>query len=218
MSIPLKDSLRFFEKQISSLLIAIAVLLSIYITPGHSQSTNSFKAPSSHSPSSTNALERPSQVFQIITGVGTILTGLGTLFVLFQSFKLTRRLKEADVLMECYRRFDVLVDRRETICAGGSSADSTYYYERFWNLQNDEFSLFKGGYIDEKTYGAWLAARHEEHVVNSQIGDRTYRQGWEHIKTFNKDQEFIGFMEEVFKGNASKAMSAYRKRKRTSPI
>jgi hypothetical protein len=43
------------------------------------------------------------------------------------------------------------------------NADSSHYYERFWNLQNDEFTLWREGYIDDKTYEGWLAARHDEY-------------------------------------------------------
>jgi len=185
------------------------VLLLLLVFPlshmtGNAQQATTGSAPSGSIRNSAATIEKIPQFFQVVTG-------LGTLVILYQSLVLTRRLKKADVLMECGRRFDQLVDRRESIC-NGSQKDSCYYYERFWNLQNDEFSLWREGYIDDKTYEGWLEARQEEFRNNETVGDMTYEDGWNHFKKKTKDSIFKAFMQLVSDGEIIAAMNQYKKR------
>ncbi|EKQ71345.1 hypothetical protein OsccyDRAFT_0004 [Leptolyngbyaceae cyanobacterium JSC-12] len=185
--------------------LILIVLLTFLLVPSRVFAQGATQTqPSSTAPAFT-ALEKSAQVFQILTGVGTVL-------LLFQSFRLTKRLKKADILLEFFRRFDQLVDRREAINALGANADSSHYYERFWNLQNDEFTLWREGYIDDKTYEGWLAARHDEYHTNGSTGNMTYKQGWEYAKKYNKDVNFHNFMQKVFDGNTPGAMKIYKKK------
>jgi hypothetical protein len=63
-----------------------------------------------------------------------------TIFVLFLTLRLTRRMKMADVLIECNRRYDSLCIERL-----GAQCNADAYYERFWNLQFEQFRHRKMG-------------------------------------------------------------------------
>lgn len=183
----------------------IFVALTLLSLPTHLAAQETTPVPSSVSSNTptSNSLEKTAQVFQILTGVGTLI-------LLFQSFRLTRQLKKADILLEFFRRFDQLIERRESINLSGSTTDSQYYYQRFWILQNDQFTLWREGYIEDRTYRAWLDARHEEYRANESTGNKTYLQGWDSVKTVSLDVDFQKFMDEVFAGRASEAMKFYK--------
>jgi hypothetical protein len=183
--------------------LPLFLVLALLTMSGNAQQVTTSSKPSGSISDTAAIIEKIPQFFQVVTGIGTLL-------VLYQSLVLTRRLKKADVLMECGRRFDQLVDRRESIC-NGSQKDSCYYYERFWNLQNDEFSLWREGYIDDKTYEGWLEARHEESLKNEMVADRSYKDGWIHFRGKTKDRVFLEFMEYVFDGKIDRAMNQYKK-------
>lgn len=186
--------------------LALIVLLTALTLPTRAvgQGTTQTQA-SSNAPAPT-VLATTAQVFQILTGIGTV-------YLLFLSFSLTKRLKNADILLEFFRRYDRLVERREIINASALMPDATYYHERFWNLQNDEFTLWRKGYIDDKTYETWLAARHDEYHANISTGNITYQQGWDHAKKFNKDTDFHNFMRKVFDGKTEEAMRTYKNKR-----
>jgi hypothetical protein len=165
---------------------------------------------SAPTPSTSGSGTLPSIVFTRTAETVQILTGVGTAYLLFASFNLTKRLKRGEILLEFFRRFDALVERRESIQLSGPKTDSSHYYERFWNLQNDEFTMWREGYIEDKSYRAWLDVRHEEYRVNESTGDKSYQEGWDHYANINKDAEFQSFMREVFSGKTSEVMNAYK--------
>ncbi len=194
--------------------LVFLVLFSILIFPIRvvaQVNTPSLTSTNSQTPFQTiskpTPLEMTAQFFQILTGMGTV-------YLLFQSFSLTKRLKKADVLLEFYRRYDQLVTRRERLNSTNPRQDSIYYYESFWNLHNDEFNLWRDGYIDDKTYRIWLDSRHAEyHSVNNVTGNMNYKEGWDKIKEINKDADFLEAMDKVFKGHAADVIATYKNNK-----
>jgi hypothetical protein len=144
-----------------------------------------------------------------------IVTGLGTLIVLFNSLRLTRRVMKADVLSDMHRRFDQLGEQRAQLLEETDKARA--YYDRFWSLQYHQFLMWQQGYADDQTFRFWLGSRHDEYHgfdgrKAEKIGDVTYQEGWEHAKVKWKTNPFVGLMTDVFAGHADN-FRHYRGRK-----
>ena len=169
----------------------------------------------------------------ILKEVSSLVLAAGTLVVLFLSLKTARRsqevlktslnlskeLKSADVLLDCSRRYDLRVEERQELIKefGTPSKDADddpifQYYEKFWLLQWDQYSFYKKGYVDDHIFKKWLDERHDEYNRNKSVGKIKYKDGWMFVKNnCLKDNDFIAFMEEVFKGHAEEEIRKIRK-------
>lgn len=185
--------------------IFLLTMLSLPISAS-AQGNTTIQNPASSENYEVKGLAHTAQIVQIFTGFMTLI-------ILFQSFRLTKEIKKADIILEFFSRFDKLIDRRESINLSGATTDSKYYYERFWNLQHDEFTLWREGYIDDRTYSSWLNTRHEEYRANLSTGNKTYIEGWNDIKSAYIDTDFQKLIDEVFAGRATDAMKLYKRKK-----
>lgn len=89
---------------------------------------------------------------------------------------LVQHAKTADALMECNCRYNQLVRTRSEV---KDEEAANYYYERFRNLQLDQFYLYEFGFLRREIYAYWLAQRRAEWSSDHSLGGMTYRKGWE---------------------------------------
>jgi len=75
------------------------------------------------------------------------------------------------------------------------------YYYPFWDLQLEQYQLWKKKFITPEIYTSWMDLRYREWMQNDTVAGKTYQEAWEETKKHLSNDEFSRFMEDVFKGN-----------------
>lgn len=152
-------------------------------------------------------------LLQVIAWVAQIFTGLLTVLILYLSLRTARKLKKADVIIEDHRRFDQLLALKHELATKSTDDDVCTYFNRFWNLQSDEYDNWRAGLIGNKKYEEWLGARIAEHKSKETVGSAktwTNKRGWEAVKDNYCYDKFNNFMDVVFDLGAKEAMKIFQ--------
>lgn len=86
------------------------------------------------------------------------------------------------------------------------------YFERFWNLQREQFDDWCAHQLDSRTFLYWLRRRSGEFEANNVVLGMSYRDGWTHARQhlFNasEDVRFREVFDLLAAGRVSDARSA----------
>lgn len=136
----------------------------------------------------------------------TLLVPFVTAFTVFATFfvnwKTSINLKSVDVLIHFNNMYDAVAYverenlRNDPVAATQERIEQ--HYRRFWNLQLEQYLLFKKGFIDPDIFRYWMQCRFEEWNDNQVIGGISYKQAWETTAKTLKQFDFFGFMNRVF--------------------
>ena len=125
---------------------------------------------------------------------------------------LMRRQKTLDFADAFMRRWDEIryVMLPKVSAAGGSGGFSDMqYFQRYWNLQFDQFHAWRTGNLLRIYYEHWMLQRHSEYVDQAPIGTHTYREGWDLVQGSIGDTKFVDFMNMVLKNDVDAAFKKY---------
>jgi len=128
-----------------------------------------------------------------------IIAGLSVYMVIHNIDK-QREMKMKDL----QKRFEeVTIDVKSKIQAQpeGQARPLEDYYYPFWDLQLEQYKLWKKKFITPEMYTSWMDLRQQEWMQNDTVAGKTYQEAWEETKKHLSDDEFSRFMEDVFKGN-----------------
>lgn len=111
-------------------------------------------------------------------------------------------LKSVDVIIHFNKVYDEIAFREHLLLQSDPTAATEarvqQYYRRFWNLQLEQFFMFKKGYIEHDIFRYWMQCRQDEMKANQSLGHMSYKQGWEQASKTLKATEFEVFMSHVF--------------------
>ena len=132
------------------------------------------------------------------------LSAIILLFTLLNAAKM-RRTKALDLANAYQTRYNEANWReKQQVERGELSAD--IWYEKFWNLQLEQYQYWRMGYIPSDIFEYWLRLRRKEWETNSSLGEKTYREGWHLGKACFSDPHFAEFMNLVFDGDIRRAL------------
>lgn len=163
-----------------------------------------------------------SQLSSIAGMVLTFVTAAGTIIVLMKSLKLNKRAiehsgqaielnratvhlskqaielahlsKRSDVLVHCNERFGRIMEMRASTDVQGNPM---VFYERFWALQEDQFTHWKGGFVDADVFDRWMKGRYRQFQENILFGGMSHREGYERAVATWDSEIFKSFMHMV---------------------
>ncbi|MFN3242277.1 MAG: hypothetical protein ACE37K_12270 [Planctomycetota bacterium] len=109
--------------------------------------------------------------------------------------------KEADVLMHCNHRYaDVWASQFQPNSAQG-------YWDRFLNLQFDQFTHYRAGLIPDIVWHYWIKCRYQDYRnENFKVNDMTYRQAWEQAEQRWTDSDFLRYFRIVHENEDPEAV------------
>lgn len=132
-----------------------------------------------------------------------ILTAIILLLSLRNSNKtlaMSKEYKTVDVMLQCQKRYDKIVwDMKERVKKGERETDA--FYDRFWNLQLEQFQYWVNGFINDKTFLYWLSCRHNEYNQPDVfgIGENSYRNSFDiFVKKYKVVTDFENLMRGCF--------------------
>src|ERR1019366_250405 len=127
------------------------------------------------------------------------ISAFGTLCVLVLSLTLTARSKRADIFVEFRRRYEDINSKKKQLCLAAAGKPQKQevldWYSIFWGHQQDQFSFWQKGYIDDRTFRFWCLNRLAEHAENEAlswqdkagaVGTISYKEGWAYISRDKK--------------------------------
>ena len=124
-------------------------------------------------------------LLQIAAWIFQILTGIATSLILGMNMATTARLKRADILMECNRRYDSLMDTRHNLMAVDTPKpeDVNYFYRKFWLFQWNQYTHWCDGHVEDHVFKLWLNSDKERYEEKgwSSIGGVSFKQSWENV-------------------------------------
>jgi hypothetical protein len=143
---------------------------------------------------------------QIVSSIVQSVIAVASVLVLILNLKTIRGMKRTDVAIEDHRRYDAMLQLRNSVNCNESAtqAEVDDYYLRFWNLQYDQFEHWRDGMVKEEVFIQWLMARYVEYQANKLLIDghsRTqsrYQEGWQTAKRHYLLSGFTDFMDTVF--------------------
>lgn len=128
------------------------------------------------------------QFFPLLTAVvisGTFLLGL----------RANRRLKTVDVTGDYQKRYEVIMYELRPRALRGEY-DITHFYERYWNLQMDQFYTWRDGFITNELYQYWMLTRSLEQATLPEGLERA-RLEWERYYHRYSETRFAQFMDQI---------------------
>jgi hypothetical protein len=135
-----------------------------------------------------------------------LLSALILLFTLLNASRM-RRTKALDLSCNYQARYhETNWEDIRSVERGEISAET--WYEKFWNLQLEQYQYWKMGYIPNDIFSYWMRLRQKEWAKNASLGAKTYREGWNRAKEYLSDPQFAGFMTRVFEGKLSLALKS----------
>jgi hypothetical protein len=139
----------------------------------------------------------------------TFLTAVILYLTLVRSLRTWKENKAVDVMLRCQERYDDIVwNYKQKV--RNSGIDELEFYERFWELQVEQFQYWRKGYISDEIYECWAYQRHREWLENKNLRSLSYQDGWKKICGLEVQNVFTQFMNLVFSGNISEAMKKYK--------
>lgn len=145
----------------------------------------------------------------IVGAIGSWVVGICTIFILYKTTALARASKQADIVMGCDTRYDVLWELRND---PSRIQDTAAFYNRFWSLQLNQFFYWKEGFIPDDIYLYWLTQRNREWKLNRNLSGIDFREGWDIVKRdWQGSPTFEKFMSDAMTGNPSAAIDNFRK-------
>lgn len=121
-----------------------------------------------------------------------------------QNVESLREMKTIDLMRSFQERYDNL--RWESALQVDSPAAAKRYYERFWNLQLEQFEYWIGGFIQHKTYAFWMDIRRHSFENGEDLFppgiQYAFANGWEDAKLSLRlvqysDGRFVRFIERI---------------------
>ena len=120
-----------------------------------------------------------------------------------QSQELTRQSKQSDVTREFNSRYSRAWEMQYK---PEIKADPIPYYERFWNLQFDQFNAWRDGFVSDEIYKYWLTNRHTDWLTNKPIGSISYQDGFAQTVPTWSHTPFQEFMNTLHKRGVDPAI------------
>jgi len=146
-------------------------------------------------------LQQTSQIASIAGDVGSVITGLGTLSILYLSLRVNKRSllwakqsRSSDILRECSTRFIQIYEMRNN---PDTPSNPVTYYRLFWALQYDQYIYWQQGVIDNGVFDHWMECRKEDWRINEYVGRVSYRRGFEIVRNQLKHDDFWGKMDNI---------------------
>jgi hypothetical protein len=143
------------------------------------------------------------EALDLFGDIASTFTSIGTLIILYYTSKLAKESKQADLLMDFNRRF-------EALCAFKNSADGQkdpeQFWDRFWNLQFDQFTHWRQGFVNDHTFKYWMTCRHKDY------SNLKYEKAWESRKHTWRGTDFAKFMQCVHDESFEAACEAVPKK------
>ncbi len=71
------------------------------------------------------------------------------------------------------------------------------YYNRFWDLQLEQYQVWKKRLLDISVYSTWMDYRWQEFQDKTPVGALTYKEGWENFKEsipYDENEVFVAFV------------------------
>ena len=138
----------------------------------------------------------------------TIFSFLIAVYGLFQVVEVQKEnkefykeLKTIDLMSSFQNRYDDIMHTSKNLSNDGL-VDAVVYYERFWNLQLEQWQYFNKGYVDCNTYTYWMTCRYREWVKNDRIGGVSYQEGFKKGLMGLEAPKFKKFMTNVFESSS----------------
>ena len=116
-------------------------------------------------------------LYNFLQSLFTFVTIIIMVVTFIKSLKMTKVNKIIDVTINCQKRFDTIVWESVRLINEGK-VEVEEYYERYWNLQLEQFQYWKLGFINDEIYKYWMSARFKEWNQNKSIGEISYQDGW----------------------------------------
>lgn len=137
---------------------------------------------------------------------GSAMVPFVTAAILLSTFMVNWRtsvvLKTVDVMIHFNKVYDDVAYREHSSLQSdplaATPARVQQHYRRFWNLQLEQFIMFRKGFIEPDIFRYWMQCRYDEMKANEVVGDMTYKQGWEQASKTLKRTDFEIFMNHVF--------------------
>lgn len=108
-----------------------------------------------------------------------------------------KELKTIDLMSSFQNRYDDIMHTSKKLSNEGI-LDGVIYYERFWNLQLEQWQYFNKGYVDCSTYSYWMLCRYREWIKNDSVGGITFQDGFKLGLSGLEAPKFKSFMSTVF--------------------
>lgn len=138
---------------------------------------------------------------EILKFVFEMITGLGTLYILLLTNRLTKNIarltKESDVLMECHRRYDQLLSDVRYIQA---APEKSVFYSRFWHLQQNQYEFWILNLIPDYEFKEWLTVRRLSFHSDLFMGEQNqlpYKIGWYEYGKKSSNNGFVQLFTQV---------------------
>jgi hypothetical protein len=139
----------------------------------------------------------------------TFITTVILFFTLIYTLRLSKKNKAVDVMLRCQERYDQITWRyKDTILK--SDIPEIHFYDRFWELQIEQFQYWQKGYITDEIFEHWMFQRKREWAENNKIKKLSYQDGWKKIYGFRVDNKYTQFMERIFQGEIVEVMKKYK--------
>ncbi len=145
---------------------------------------------------------RPPAPDQWSNALVPFLTATLLLSTFLVNWKTSVSLKSVDVIIHFNKIYDEVAFREYMFLkedpVAATDARLRQHFRRFWNLQLEQFIMFKKGYIDPDIFRYWMQCRHEEMKTNERLGSMTFKEGWDYASKMLKNTDFEIFMNHVF--------------------
>lgn len=133
-----------------------------------------------------------------------------------QNLAANQVLKQMDIFNACSVSYDQLIKQKlELKQQEPCESTATGFYERYWELQHNQFIFWQRGYIEDEIMLLWMRWRHDEMNENLPLMGNQFgpKWGWERTEgRYKKNTNFTQFMFLVFHNGAMDAMKQTAKR------
>ncbi len=95
-------------------------------------------------------------------------------------------MKQIDLMRHFQDRYDKIIWEVSKEVTDERTANA--YFDRYWNLQLEQYEYWKQGLIDDDVFAYWMKLRRESYMdaewrpFEETLPDYTYKQGWEHAR------------------------------------
>jgi hypothetical protein len=151
-------------------------------------------------------------LFAELVVIAPLVTATIAIIAFIFNARLQKRAKVVDVISDCHKRYETLIYEIRAKIGREITLDS--YIRRFWELQNEQFVLWRFGFIPNHIFRYWLSRREKEHNLPLVPGETmTAEQSWGKIKDELQNPPFVRLMDQLItKGHKSAYGTARRNR------
>lgn len=136
-------------------------------------------------------------IFTILSFAIAISSLLTVVEIERTNLEYNQELKSIDLMNSFQSRYDkIIYDYKKE--ALDDIIPVQEYYNRFWNLQLEQWQYFNKGYIDGNTYCYWMKCRYREFQKNEMVKGIKYEEGFKNAVKILEVPKFKNFMNNVF--------------------